>query len=155
MKQNSYLNRVVLIPSSVFVSVLFGGAYGSGREVVEFISRHGPLGGYIAIGTIALVFMACLFLVFELGRMFQQFEFRGFSGVLLGRARPAYELIIFIGLLISLAFCAAAAGGISANHFGLPDMVGGLALLLIIVNLTYLGRAFVERSMIWTVIALG
>jgi uncharacterized membrane protein YkvI len=155
LKQNSYLTRVVLTPSAVFLSVIFGGAYGSGREVVEFISRHGPVGGYIAIGTIALVFLVCLFLVFEIGRMFQQFDYRGFSGVLLGPIRHFYDVIIFIGLLVALAFCAAAAGGISASHFGLPEMVGGIALLLIIVTLTYLGRTIVEKSMIWSISALG
>ena len=32
--KDSY-SRVVLIPSAVFLSAIFGGAYGSGREIVD------------------------------------------------------------------------------------------------------------------------
>ena len=47
--KDSYLPRVVLIPSAVFLSAIFGGAYGSGREVVEFMTRYGPIGGLLSI----------------------------------------------------------------------------------------------------------
>ena len=47
--KDSYLPRVVLIPSAVFLSAIFGGAYGSGREVVEFMTRYGPIGGVLSI----------------------------------------------------------------------------------------------------------
>ena len=43
----AFLTRVFLIPSAVFLSVVFGGSYGSGREVVEFISKNGPMGGLV------------------------------------------------------------------------------------------------------------
>ena len=46
---DSYLFRVLLIPASVFLSVIFGGSYGSGREVMEFISQYGPAGGLLSI----------------------------------------------------------------------------------------------------------
>ena len=46
---DSYLFRVLIVPSAVFLSVLFGAAYGSGREVVEFVSSNGPTGGLVAI----------------------------------------------------------------------------------------------------------
>jgi len=36
--------RTWILPGAVFQSVLVGGGYGTGREVVEFISRFGPMG---------------------------------------------------------------------------------------------------------------
>lgn len=152
---NDYLNRVILIPSAVFLSALFGGAYGSGREVVEFISRHGPVGGFITIIVVALVYALCLFLVYELARVFRTFEIRGFAEKLLGPAKILYEILIMIGLLLALAICASAGGAIAESYFGMPAMAGGAGVLLIIVALTYFGRKIVEDSMILSVSALG
>lgn len=152
---SSYFSRVVLIPSAVFLSALFGGAYGSGREVVEFISRHGPLGGFVTIGVVALVYAVCLFLVYELGRVFRSFEYRGFAEILLGKFKFAYELLLAIGLLLALAICASAGGAIASSYFALPEVVGGTGILLIIVGLTYFGRKIVENSMVLAVAALG
>lgn len=152
---SSYFSRVILIPSAVFLSALFGGAYGSGREVVEFISRHGPIGGFVAIITIALCYAICLFLVYELARMCRAWEYRGFAQHLLGKAKFLYELLLMIGLLLGLAICASAGGAIAQSYFGVPEIVGGGGILLIIVGLIFFGRKIVEDSMVLSVSALG
>lgn len=152
---NTYFSRVILIPSAVFLSALFGGAYGSGREIVEFISRHGPVGGFVAITTIAVAYAICLFLVFELARVFRIFEYRGFAKRLLGKAKFLYEILIMIGLLLALAICASAGGAIAESYLGVSTTVGGAGILFIIVGLTYFGRKIVEDSMILSVSALG
>ena len=36
---------VYITPPSVFVAVLIGGGYGTGREIVEFFSKHGFVTG--------------------------------------------------------------------------------------------------------------
>ena len=152
---DSWFSRVILIPSAVFLSALFGGAYGSGREVAEFISRHGPVGGLTAIFVIAATYAVCMFLVYELARVAREFEVRGFAALLLGKARFLYEVLLIIGLLLALAICAAAGGAISNSYFGLPTLSGGIGVLAIIVVLTYFGREIVEKSMIASVSALG
>ena len=119
-----YATRVLLVPSSVFLAALFGGAYGSGREVVEFISRHGPKGGLVAIATTATVYGVCLFLTFELARVARAFELRSFSQRLLGRFRFLYEALVAVGLLLALAICASAGGAIGTSHFGTPELAG-------------------------------
>ena len=151
----SWFNRVILLPPAVFLSALFGGAYGSGREVAEFISRHGPVGGLVTIVVVGLTYATCLFLVYELARVTREFEVRGFATQLLGKARFLYEGLLTVGLLLALAICAAAGGAIAHNYFGLPTLTGGAGVLGIIVMLTYLGRAVVEKSMIASVSALG
>jgi uncharacterized membrane protein YkvI len=155
MMSSSWLIRVVLVPSAVFLSALFGGAYGSGREVAEFISRHGPVGGLVAIVVVALTYAICMFLVYELARVVREFEVRGFATQLLGKARFLYEALLTVGLLLALAICAAAGGAIANNYFDLPTLMGGAGVLGIIVVLTYFGRAVVEKSMIASVAALG
>ena len=37
--------QVYIVPAAVFVSVVMGGGYGTGREVIEFFTRYGLLGG--------------------------------------------------------------------------------------------------------------
>jgi len=151
----SFVTRVFLIPSAVFLSVVFGGSYGSGREVVEFVSRHGPMGGLTSLLTICLTYSLCLFLCFELARLHRAYDYRSFFKNLIGRGWFLYEIIVMLGLIISLAVCASAAGSIFNDHFRIPEMLGGLVLLLIVIGLNYLGRDYVERSMIISVGALG
>jgi len=37
--------NVYIVPAAVFISVVMGGGYGTGREVVEFFNRCGLLSG--------------------------------------------------------------------------------------------------------------
>lgn len=152
---DSYLFRVFIIPAAVFLSVVFGGSYGTGREVMEFISSHGPFGGLMAIAAIAVTYSLLLFFTFELARKFSQFEYRGFFQQLLGRFWFLYEIVILTGMVITLAVCTTASGAIADSRFGLPAWVGSAALLLIVFFLTYQGRALVEKTMILAVLALG
>ena len=152
---DSYLFRVFIIPSAVFLSVVFGGSYGTGREVMEFISRHGPVGGLIAIAAVVVTYSLLLFATFELARKFQQFEYRGFFQELLGRFWFLYEVVILIGMVITLAVCTTASGAIAETRFGFSAWVGSGVLLLIVFLLTYQGRALVEKTMILAVLALA
>lgn len=56
---------VYLVPAGVFQSVIVGGAYGTGREVAEFMTRFGALGGLLAIAVVALGFTVVLAACFE------------------------------------------------------------------------------------------
>lgn len=150
-----YFSRVILIPAAVFLSALFGGAYGSGRELVEFISGNGPVGGLVTILVVATVYGVCLFLVYEMARVCRTWEIRAFADKLLGKAKFLYEILIIIGLLLALAICSAAGGAIANSHFDLPTMVGGFGILVIIVGLLFFGRKIVEESMVISVSALG
>ncbi|MFK8047022.1 MAG: hypothetical protein AB8B81_01185 [Halioglobus sp.] len=152
---DSYLFRVFVIPSAVFLSVVFGGSYGTGREVMEFISRHGPMGGLLSIIAVVVTYSVLLFATFELARLFQHYEYRSFFEKLLGRFWFLYEIVILLGMIITLAVCTTAAGVIADSRFGFPAWAGSVALLLIVFVLTYQGRALVEKTMILAVLSLG
>ncbi|MGI9284156.1 MAG: hypothetical protein ACR2P1_02090 [Pseudomonadales bacterium] len=151
---NSWFFRVVLIPSSVFLSVVFGGSYGTGREIMEFVSRFGPKSGLLGISMILLTYAVLLFVTFELARLFKAYEYRGFFKVLLGRGWFLYEFVILVGMVITLAVCATAAGAVLNSHFDQPKWLGSLLLLAIVFLLNYQGRAIVEKTMIAAVVAL-
>lgn len=90
---DSYFFRVFVIPSSVFLSVVFGGSYGTGREVMEFISRHGPIGGLLSIAAVVVTYSALLFITFELARLFRRYEYRAFFEVLWGNSGFSTRLL--------------------------------------------------------------
>lgn len=150
----AFLNRVLIIPAAVFVSVLFGPGYGTGREMVEFVSKHGPIGGLLAIVAIALTFVVLLSLSFELARKFRAYDYQRLMTVLLGKGWFIYQIAIVVGMMISLSICVTAAGTVLEDRFGLPVFAGSLILVALIITLNYLGRTIVEKSMALSVTAL-
>ena len=66
------------MPAAVFISVVMGGGYGTGREVVEFFTRYGLL-GLLGIGVAACVFALVLACTYEFARVFQVYDYRTFS----------------------------------------------------------------------------
>lgn len=139
--------KIWILPGAVFQSVLVGGGYGTGREVVEFISRFGPIGGLRAVLLVGALWALVLAITFELARRFRTRDYRSFCRMILGRYWPLYELFFVAALLIVLAVCGAAAGAVLKASFGMPALIG-IALMLVIVGvLNYYGRALVEKTL--------
>ena len=150
----NYLFRVLLIPASVVLAVMFGGSYASGREIVEFISRHGPIGGFISIAAVILGFGLIASLSFELARMFRAWDYRSLLMVLLGPVWFLYEIVVLAGLAVGLAVVTTVAGTVMQDHFGTPVWLGTLLMFVIVVVMNYRGRELVEKSMMISVLVL-
>lgn len=139
--------RIWILPGAVFQSLIVGGGYGTGREVVEFISRHGALGGLGAVALVGILWGAVLAITFELARRFRLRDYRSFFKLMLGRFWFLYELFFVAALLLVLAVCGAAAGEVLEDAFGIPGMIG-IALMLVLVGaLNYAGRGLVEKTL--------
>ena len=151
---DNYLSRVLLLPASVVLAVMFGGSYASGREVVEFISRHGPVGGFISIAAVILGFGVIASLSFEVARISRAYDYRSLLKVLLGPAWFLYEIVVLAGLAVGLAVVTTVAGTVMQDHFGTPIWLGTLLMFAMVVVLNYLGRQLVEKSMMVSVLAL-
>ncbi|MFK8030143.1 MAG: hypothetical protein AB8G18_07875 [Gammaproteobacteria bacterium] len=151
---SSYLFRVIVIPTSVFLSVLFGASYGSGREVVEFVSSNGPTGGLVALLTLVLTHAVLLVLSFELARLFKSYDYVSFFKILLKRGWVLYEIVILMGLVIALSIATSVGGTVLEDHFGMSAWIGSLMILGVVVSLNYFGRKIVEGSMMLSVSAL-
>ena len=151
---DSLLYRVALVPAAVFLSVIFGGSYGSGQEVVQFVSAAGPVGGYWALAVTALIWGLLLGLSFEVARLFNAYEYAGFMHTLLHKGWFLYECVILLSMVLVLAICAAGAGTVLGEHFGTSTWLGSLGLLALAVALNYGGRGVVERSMMACVLVL-
>jgi uncharacterized membrane protein YkvI len=104
--------QVYLLPGAVLQSVMVGGGYGTGREVVEFFTRFGMWGGIagIAVATIAIAVVFALSL--EIARAHRAFDYRSFFIVLLGPFWVLYEVLLIALVMLVLAVIGAAAGGV-------------------------------------------
>ena len=127
------LAAIYLVPAGVFQSVVVGGAYGTGREVVEFVSAFGPLGGLAGIALVTLGFTAVLAASFEFARLFRVYNYRDFLHTLLGPCWVAYEICFIVLLIIVLAVTGAAAGRVLGDAVGMPSQVGTLLMLSVVV----------------------
>lgn len=135
----------------MFQGVIIGGAYGTGREVVEFISRHGPLGGVVASVVIAACLAVVLAIAFAFAHRFQIHDYRHFVKALLGPAWFLYEILFIALLVIVLAVVGSAAGEILDDGFDIPYMAGVSVVFIAVVVLNFFGRRLVEQSLVvWT-----
>lgn len=152
MNQNSWFQRI-LLPGLLFQSVMIGGGYSTGRELVEFFLGLGPIGGFLALLAACVGFSVVAVFSFELARITLSFDYRNFFKNLIGPGWIIYELAYFaLGLLV-LAVIGAAAGEVVAEHLGFSRIVGTIALVGFICVLVLYGTALIERVLtIWSLI---
>jgi uncharacterized membrane protein YkvI len=143
------LLRIYLVPGAVLQSVMVGGGYGTGREIVEFFTRYGAAGGLFGIAVAAASVAVIFALSLEIARAFGAYDYRTFFRVLLGRFWVLYEVLIIALILLVLAVIGAAAGGLIEDETGLPGMLGVGIVLALVVVLTFKGRETVTRVLAW------
>ena len=149
---DSRIIRVYLIPGAVFQSVLVGGGYGTGREIVEFFTQYGALGGLLGLLITWLCWAVVLSITYEFARVFGAYDYRDFFKELLGRAWILFEILFILMFLLVLAVVASAAGEISQDRFNIPYVLGLGVMLTAVGILTFFGREVVTKSLaIWTV----
>lgn len=142
-----------LLPAVTFMSVVIGGGYATGRELVEFFMPAGPIGGLLGMLVAALVWSIVFALSLELARTTQSYEYRSFFKQLLGPAWVLFEISYLALLLLILAVLGAACGGIAADVLGAPEWIGAVLFILSIAALVWFGTAAIERFFsVWGVL---
>jgi len=145
MSPKSRLWRVYVLPAAVFQSVMIGGGYGTGREIVEFFTRFGVQGGLLGLGLVTACFAVLLGVSYEFARVYRAYDYRRFFRELLGRAWIAFELLYLAMFALVLAVIAAAAGKLFEEHLHWPAALGMGLLLLAVTLLAFYGRQWVMR----------
>lgn len=142
---NSRFFRIYIVPGAVFQSVMVGGGYGTGREIVEYFTSYGSLGGLLALGVSFAALATVLALTFEFSRRFGVYDYRNFFKRLLGPAWFVFEILIVLQFLLVLAVLASAAGNIFRDNFGIPYGVGLAIMLVVVGTLTFYGREVIAK----------
>ncbi|MEZ5498283.1 MAG: hypothetical protein R3E77_02515 [Steroidobacteraceae bacterium] len=133
------------LPGFLLQSVIVGGGYATGRELVEFFLSAGPLGGLLGMVVAAGLLSLLSALAFEYARMTGSQNYRRFFVNLLGRGWWLYEIAYLVLMLLVLAVIAAATSEIAAGQWHLPPVLGTALLLVPVALLVFRGSAVIEK----------
>lgn len=159
-----------LLPGFVFESAVIAGGYATGRELVQFFLPAGPWGGVLGMIIAMLFWSAVLMVSFELARMAKAYDYRSFFKLLLGRGWFLYEICYFMLIVIVFAVMGAAAGEITHDLFGVPRIVGSIAMIAATGLMVFYSSTAIEKFLalsvgylylvyivffIWSLVAFG
>lgn len=134
-----------LLPGLVFQSVIVGGGYATGRELVEFFVSQGPWGGFLGMLLAMSIWSLVLAVSFELARITRSYDYLTFFRHLLGRGWILFEIPFCALIIVSLAVLGSATGTMLTSHFDIPDYTGTVLLALLIGILTFYGTTLIEK----------
>lgn len=134
----------LLLPAIILQSVLIGGGYASGREVVQYGARFGSA-GLLSVLVIFVGFTFMAIMVFELSRIFGTYDYKSYMQNIIWKGWPLFDLLFVVMATIVIAVMAAAAGSIMEETVGIPYMVGIVSIILVVGVLTYFGASLIER----------
>jgi uncharacterized membrane protein YkvI len=133
----------LVLPGIVLQSVLVGGGYATGREVVAYGAKHGPV-GWLSVAAIFVGFTVMSALTFEVARVFGAYEYKGFVQRIIGRAWPVFDVLFGLMAVLVVAVMASAAASIMETTLGVPSLAGTTAIVAAVGVLSYLGSRSIE-----------
>ena len=147
----SKLFQRYFLPGFLFQSIIIGGGYGTGRELVEYFLQCGPLGGLLGMILSTLIWCAVCAVTFELARITHSFDYRTFTRQLLNRWWICYEFCYLAMMLLGLSVIAAAGGNIIESISSIPYNGGVIGIMFCIGFLVFKGSGFIENIFaIWS-----
>jgi len=133
------------LPGFVFQSIVIGGGYGTGRELVEFFLNEGPAGGYLGMLVATVVWGVILALGFELARLGKHYDYRTYLNALLGRGWMAFEVLYVLSVILTAAVVGSASGELLNVTIGWPRIAGTLILIGLVALFTFFGSNLIEK----------
>lgn len=143
-KKNTRFQRW-LLPGFLFQSVIIGGGYATGRELVEFFLSAGPLGGLVSILCVTVLFSLTLAVAFELARVTRSYDYRTFFKQILGPAWFLYEIVYIALVILVIAVLGSASGELAGSRLGIEPVVGTIIMIALIGVLVFYGTAVIEK----------
>lgn len=129
------MNRQTLQLASAYMSVIIGGGFASGQEVLQFFTSFGlwGIGGTLVSG---LLFAFLGMQVARIGTQLQAHSHKVVLAAVFGEKLGAVIDLILIFFLFGVGVAMlAGTGSLFREHMGLPPIVGGL-FMAVIVTLT-------------------
>lgn len=133
-----------VLPGIVFQSVLIGGAYATGREIVEYGARYGAMGIW-SIVAIGMGFSLIAALAFEFARINRVYDYKGFVKRLIGPLWPVFDVVYVMMVIVTIAVVSAASGRVVEEVLGLSYWVGVGLVIVVVGALMAGGRSIIER----------
>lgn len=142
-----------ILPGILLQSVLIGGGYATGREVISYGAKFGAR-GWIAGLAIFMGFSIMSIVTFEFVRMFKTYNYKDFMQKLIGKAAILYDVVYIPLVIIILAVMASATGEIINKTLGLNYWVGVITVIIVVGFLNFYGTKVIEKFETYGTIAL-
>lgn len=136
------LGRIVL-PAVILQSVLIGGGYATGREIVAYGAKYGSM-GWLSVAAIFVGFSVVSVVTFEVARVFRAYEYKGFIRTVIGPAWPLFDVLYGAMAVLVIAIMASAASEIMHETLGVPPLLGTGIVVVGVGTLTYFGASAIE-----------
>lgn len=125
-------------------SVLIGGGYATGREIVEYGAKFGA-NGWISGLAIFFGFSLISILSMEACRQWQVYDYKSLLKKLIGKGWMAYEVVYLMLAILIIAVMASAAGEILHNTLGFDQWVGVILIVVLVGFLNYKGDEVIAK----------
>jgi uncharacterized membrane protein YkvI len=134
----------LVLPALVLQSVLIGGGYSTGREIVTYGAKYGAA-GWISVVAIWVGFTLMAVLSFEIARLFEAYDYKNLIKQLIWKGWPLFDLLFLVMAVLVIAIMASAAGNILEQTVGIPYLVGISLVIGFVAILTYFGASLIEE----------
>ncbi|MEZ5426060.1 MAG: hypothetical protein R2747_07340 [Pyrinomonadaceae bacterium] len=145
MSKASEVFQRFFLPGLIFQSVLVGGGYATGRELVEFFLSSGPWGGLLGMIVTTALWSVVLAISFEFARTTKSYDYRAFFRKLLGRGWFLFEIAFIALALLVLSVLGSATGELIRESLGVPALFGIVAMMGVSGLLAFYGSKTIER----------
>lgn len=142
-----------VLPGIILQSVLIGGGYATGREIVEFGAKFGAMGWLGGVG-IFIGFTIISILTFEMARIYRTYNYKSLVEKFAGKGWILYDVIYVLLAILIIAVMASATGEIVKNTLGIPYWGGVVGVIIIVGILNFYGSWLIERFETYGTIAL-
>ncbi len=145
-----------MLPGFVFQSVVIGGGYATGKELVEFFFLAGPPGGILGMLVSMVIWSVTMAASFELARVTKSYDYRSFFSQTLGQCRILFEIAYFALILLVLSTLGAASGALITENLGISPIWGIAGLMISIGILVFYGSSVIESFLAgWSFLLYG
>ncbi len=138
---NLYL---ILVPGIIFQSVLIGGGYASGREIMEYVARFGGNGMFVIL-LAGLLFSLFLFLAFEFARVNKSYDYRSWARQLLGRFSYLFDILFLVMAVIVIAIMVSIAGNTLHSQAGISYFLATSLVIVPVFIISFFGVEWIIR----------
>jgi len=132
-----------VLPGVIFQSVLIGGAYATGREIVEYGAKFGAAGLWSVV-VIGLGFSLISAVCYEFARITGAFDYRTLVRELVGPAWPLFDVLYVAMAVVVIAVVSAATGSVGERVLGMPYWLGVGMVIVLVGLINARGRATIE-----------
>lgn len=138
------LLKRIFLPGIILQSVLIGGGYATGREIIEYGAKFGAK-GWVSGLAIFLGFSLMTLLSIEACRQWKVYDYKSLLKKMIGPAWIAYEVVYLLLTIITIAVMASAAGEILNNTLGFNRWVGVILIIILVGFLNYKGETLIAK----------